>query len=144
LLRDPMQMTKTNSHYWLSLILVLNVLSTGIHYFDNYVHFDQYPMPNWITQEAVWISWFVLTAIAGVGYWLYRQQQFWLAYACLAIYSTTGASTPGHYFYAPLNHFSTTMNAMILSDGLVSLLLIIFLIWSILVNRPWQSSALSN
>jgi hypothetical protein len=138
------QPTQTYSRYWLLAILAFNMLSTAIHYCDNYIHFDQYPMPAWITQDAVWISWLVLTVIGGVGYWLYQQQKFWLAYGCLATYAATGASTPGHYFYAPLSHFSAKMNAMIWSDGIVSFALIGFLLWSILMDRPWQTSALSN
>jgi hypothetical protein len=139
-----MQPMQTKARSWLLVILVCNALSTAIHYFDNYVNFDQYPMPAWITQDAVWMSWLVLTTIGCAGYWLYWQQKFWLAYGCLAIYAATGASTPGHYLYAPLSHFSAKMNIMIWSDGIVGFVLIAFLLWSILIDRPWQTSALSN
>ncbi|MGB8697955.1 MAG: hypothetical protein WCD18_00935 [Thermosynechococcaceae cyanobacterium] len=125
---------------WLLSILLLNLVSTGIHYWDNYVGFDHYPMPAWITPNGVWISWLVLTVFGCVGYWLYRQQKFWLAYACLAIYAIAGVSTPGHYVYAPLNHFSLKMNVMILSDGLVGASLIAFLVWSVVVDKPWQGA----
>jgi hypothetical protein len=139
-----MQSMQMKTRLWLLVILVFNALSTAIHYFDNYVNFDMYPMPDWITQDAVWISWVILTLIGSVGYWLYRQQKFWLAYVCLAVYTATGISTPGHYFYAPLNHFFAKMNVMIWSDGMVGFVLIAFLLWSILIDRPWQASALSN
>jgi hypothetical protein len=134
-----MQAMKTNSHYWLLLILGLNVLSTAIHYFDNYIAFDDYPLPAWITPDGVWIAWLILTAFGGLGYWLYRQHRFWLAYFCLGLYSATGLSTPGHYFYAPFNQFSTKMHAMILSDGSVGMLLLVFVFWSAFVHRPWQN-----
>lgn len=120
------------------------MLSTAIHYVDNYMNFDQYPMPAWIAQDAVWISWLVLTVIGGVGYWLYWQQRFWLAYACLAVYTATGGSTLGHYFYASLNYFSAKMNLMIWSDGAVSLVLIAFLLWSVSKDRPWEKATLSS
>ncbi len=139
-----MHPSRTHARYWLLAILVLNVLSTAIHYFDNYVSFERYPMPVWITQDAVWKSWLVLTAIGGIGYWFYWQRQFLLAYLGLVIYSATGASTLGHYFYAPLSHFSAQMNAMIWSDGIVGFLLVAFLLWSILIDQPWKASALSS
>jgi hypothetical protein len=125
------------------IICISNVISTAIHYFDNTIHFSQYPMPAWITQNSVWISWVVLTVIGGIGCWLYYQQKYWPAYTCLALYSLTGASTLGHYFYAPLSYFSLPMNIMIWSDGWVGFALIAFLLWSGLIDRPWQRSALS-
>jgi hypothetical protein len=130
----------TPLHPWLLVILACNMLSTAIHYFDNYIYFDQYPVPAWISQDGVWISWLVLTIIGTIGYGLYRQQKFWLAYGCLALYAITGISTPGHYFYAPLSHFSAKMNAMIWSDGIVGFSLIAFVLWSALIDRPWQFS----
>jgi hypothetical protein len=138
-----MHAKRTHTQYGLLTLLLLNVLSTAIHYWDNYVSFEHYPMPAWITQDAVWISWVMLTAIGSMGYWLYRQRQYWPAYVCLALYALTGASTPGHYFYAPLSHFSLPMNVMIWSDGFVGFALIAFLLWSSLIDRPWQRSALS-
>jgi hypothetical protein len=123
---------------WLLVILLANLISTGIHYWDNYVSFDRYPVPAWITVDGVWISWLLFTLVGSLGYWLYCQQKWWLAYILLSVYALTGGSTPLHYLYAPMSHFMMRMNISIWSDGLVSLSLIVFLIWSVLIAREWQ------
>jgi hypothetical protein len=129
---------------WLLVILLANLISTGIHYWDNYVYFDRYPVPAWITIDGVWISWLIFTIAGSLGYWLYYQQKWRLAYILLSVYVLTGASTPLHYLYAPMSHFMMRMNISILSDGLVALLLIIFLIWSIAIEREWQQPILTD
>jgi hypothetical protein len=123
---------------WLLFILLANLLSTAIHYWDNYMYFDMYPVPDWITVDGVWISWLLFTIAGSLGYWLYCQQKWWLAYVLLLIYTLTGGSTPLHYLYAPMSHFMMRMNISIVSDGLVSLFLFIFLIWSVTIAREWQ------
>jgi hypothetical protein len=128
----------TKPQTWLLVILLTNLISTGIHYWDNYVSFDRYPVPAWITLDGVWMSWLLLTIVGSLGYWLYCQQKWWLAYLCLAIYISTGASTPLHYLYAPMSHFMMRMNISIWSDGVAALLLILFLIWSVAIAREWQ------
>jgi hypothetical protein len=129
----------TKPQTWLLVILLTNLISTGIHYWDNYISFDRYPVPTWITLDGVWISWLLLTIVGGLGYWLYCQQKWWLAaYICLTIYVSTGASTPLHYLYAPMSHFMMRMNISIWSDGLAALLLILFLVWSVVIAKEWQ------
>ncbi len=132
-------MKLTQPQTWLLIVLAANLLSTAIHYWDNYVYFDRYPVPAWITVDVVWISWLLFTIVGGLGYWLYYQQRWYVAYSCLLVYAVTGASTPLHYLYAPMSHFMTRMNISIISDGVVSLSLIIFLIWSLVIRREWQS-----
>ncbi len=131
-----MKLTKPQT--WLLVILLTNLISTGMHYWDNYVSFDRYPVPAWITVDGVWMSWSLLTIVGSLGYWLYCQQKWWLAYICLTIYVSTGASTPLHYLYAPMSHFMMRMNISILSDGLAALLLILFLLWSVVIAKEWQ------
>jgi hypothetical protein len=128
----------TKPQTWLLVILLTNLISTGMHYWDNYVSFDRYPVPAWITVDGVWMSWSLLTIVGSLGYWLYCQQKWWLAYICLTIYVSTGASTPLHYLYAPMSHFMMRMNISILSDGLAALLLILFLLWSVVIAKEWQ------
>jgi hypothetical protein len=128
----------TKPQTWLLVILIANLISTGIHYWDNYISFDRYPVPVWITIDGVWISWLLLTVIGSLGYWLYCQQKWSLAYLCLTIYVSTGASTPLHYLYAPMSHFMMRMNISIWSDGLAALLLILFLVWSVVIAKEWQ------
>lgn len=128
----------------LLVILLANLISTGIHYWDNYVNFVRYPLPGWITQPGVYLAWFGLLPFGILGYWLYSRCKWWLAYGCLGLYALTGTTTLGHYFYAPIDHFSTQMNISMLSDGVVGYSLIAFIIWSALVRREWQSRLDSN
>ena len=119
-------------------ILLAGLILTGFHYWNNYMNFERYPLPGWITQPGVYLAWCELLPF-GMGSWLYSRGKFWLAYGCLGLYALTSISTLGHYFYAPMNHFSTRMNISMWSDGIVGCSLIAFIVWSALFQREWQS-----
>lgn len=129
---------------WLTILLIANLVSTAIHFTDNYLFIDHYPQPVWITAPSVYQSWIILTLIGAGGYWLYRSGRFWLAYVCFAIYSITGLASPAHYLYGPLSQFSLKMHVFILTDGLLGLSLLLFVVWSALFfegQRPQQNTA---
>lgn len=116
-------------------VLIVSVVSTSIHYTDNFLFFEQYPQPEWITLPSIYISWIILTAIGVAGYWLYRNRRFWLAYVCLVIYSLTGLSSLGHYFYGAMSEFSAKMHLFIWTDGLTGLAVLGFTLWSGLIRK---------
>lgn len=115
-------------------LLIVSVVSTSIHYTDNFLFFEKYPQPEWITLPSIYISWIILTAIGVAGYWLYRKR-FWLAYVCLVIYSLTGLSSLGHYFYGAMSEFSAKMHLFIWTDGLSGLAVLGFTLWSGLIRK---------
>lgn len=116
-------------------LLIVSVVSTSIHYTDNFLFFEKYPQPEWITLPSIYISWIILTAIGVAGYWLYRNKRLWLAYVCLVIYSLTGLSSLGHYFYGAMSEFSAKMHLFIWTDGLTGLAVLGFTLWSGLIRK---------
>ncbi len=86
LTRRMMNLTKNRSTL-LSLLMV-NVISTTIHYSDNAVYLSQYPGPKWFTAIDVVLTVAVMTPIGFLGYWLYTKNFFGAAYLFLIVYST--------------------------------------------------------
>ncbi|MDX2243252.1 MAG: hypothetical protein NW224_21440 [Leptolyngbyaceae cyanobacterium bins.302] len=130
--------SKVNYQVWLKSILIVSIVSTAIHFIDNYRFIDLYPQPTWITAPTIYQSWLLLTAIGIVGYWLYRFKKLWLAYICLIIYSTTGLASPGHYLYGAFSQFSFKMHFFIWTDAISCLAVVSFVLWSSLIVKEWQ------
>ncbi|MBU7582110.1 MAG: hypothetical protein KAF91_04240 [Nostoc sp. TH1S01] len=126
-----------NPHRLLKILLIVSIISTFLHYTDNYLFIEQYPQPAWITAPAIYKSWLILTAIGIIGYWLYKYQKYWLAYACLLLYSFTGITSPGHYLYGKLSEFSAKMHLLIWTDGLTGLAILGFIVWSAIILKQW-------
>ncbi|NMG10262.1 hypothetical protein [Brasilonema sp. UFV-L1] len=125
-------------HKLLKTLLIVSIISTGIHFTDNYLFIKQYPEPDWITAPSIYQSWLILTALGIIGYWLYEYRKFWLAYGCLLVYSLTGLSSLGHYLYGSLSQFSAKMHFFIWTDGLSGLAILGFVFWSALILKPWR------
>lgn len=138
-----MELQRTRQQLLLLLLLV-SIVSTFVHYTDNFFFFNQYPQPEWITLSSIYVAWFVLTAIGITGYRLYSYQRFQLAYPCLFLYSLTGLSSLGHYFYGNLSEFSARMNLLIWTDGLTGLTVLLFTLWSGLVLKEWLGKSSFN
>jgi hypothetical protein len=125
-------------HTLLLILLIINVVSTSLHYTDNFLNNDKYPEPAWITPNGVYISWIVLTLFGVAGYLLYVKNAFWIAYLCLGIYSITGISSTAHYFFPATEPFSLKMNVLIWFDAIAGTSLLIFTLWSALLLQEWQ------
>ena len=124
----------------LLVLLIIGVVTTILHYTDNFLFFDNYPLPTWITKASVYLAWLILTPFGIVGYWLYKQRLFWAAYLCLCIYSITGVSSLGHYFYTSMTELSVKMNTLIWLDAISGTALLSFILWSGLVLKEWQKA----
>jgi hypothetical protein len=114
----------------IKMLLVASVASTALHFTDNYLYFEHYPQPDWITPFGVIRSWLIWTAFGMAGYWLYKNQRLWPAYICFVIYATCGLSSLAHYLYGALPEFSLKMHLFILTDGLAGASILGFVIWS--------------
>lgn len=125
----------TKTQNLLKIFLLASVFSTAIHFVHNYLYFEQYPQPGWITPIGIPRSWLIWTIFGLAGYWLYASQRFWLAYLCLLVYSTCGLSSLAHYFYGALHEFSPAMHLLILADGLAGSLILGFTVWSGLIQK---------
>lgn len=129
---------EVNRQFLLKLILIVSIISTAIHFTDNYRFIDHYPQPPWITAAFIYQSWIVLTVVGIAGYWLYKYRKFWMAYLCLITYSLTGLASPGHYLYGSLSQFSLKMHLFIWTDGLTGLAVLGFVFWSALLLKEWR------
>lgn len=129
---------EANRQELLKFILIISIISTAIHFIDNYRFVEHYPQPSWVTAPSIYQSWIILTLIGIAGYWLYKSRRFWLAYFCLIIYSLTGLASPGHYLYGSLSQFSLKMHLFIWTDGLVGLAMLGFVFWSSLLLKEWR------
>ena len=124
--------SQTQPTHILKWLLAFSVTATLIHFTDNYLNFAHYPQPDWISQFGIIRSWFLWTVVGLLGYWLYKNQRFWLAQLCLSIYAFCGLSSLGHYIYGSMTEFSPKMHLLILTDGLAGASILGFVFWSIL------------
>lgn len=126
----------------LRVILVATVLSSVVHYTDNYVRFDRYPQdePALVTRPLIWQSWIVFTVFAVAGYVFYRRGQRRRAAVCLAVYSVSGLVSPLHYLSGALSEFDALQHAFILTDGACGLAVLAFAVWTA-TRAPAPSSS---
>ena len=127
--------TKVKHERLLKILLITSICSTLIHFTDNYLYFEHYPQPAWITPTGVYRSWIIWTIFGIAGYVFYQRERFLLSYVCLTIYSFCGISSLGHYLYGGMSEFSPKMHILILTDGMTGLAILGFTIWSGLVQR---------
>lgn len=112
-------------------VLLASVLSTIVHYTDNYLNLEDYPQPHWINHAVIPIAWLILTAFGVAGWLLYRNGRALPAGLCLVVYSYTGLSSLGHYRFGPLSDFSTKMHAGIWLDGITGTAVLAIAVWLI-------------
>jgi len=123
----------------LKAILAASMLSTAIHYTDNFVAVNRYPGPGGsfytITRVAIAVGWPLLTAIGLVGYRRYREHRYPEARVCLTVYSLTGLVTMGHFIYGN-PHIPAFFYATLFTDALCGLAVLGFVLWSANVAEP--------
>jgi hypothetical protein len=111
------------------LVLGAAIVSTLIHYTDNFVNIEEYPQPHWINHAVIPTVWVILTAVGLGGYALFRRGSYAAAGLCFLVYSYTGLSSLGHYSYGPLSDFSTKMHAGIWLDALTGAAVLVVALW---------------
>lgn len=114
-------------------VLGASVVSTAIHYTDNYVYVDEYPQPGYINRELIVLAWVLLTLIGIAGYLFYRDGRRKPAAAYLLVYSYAGLSSLGHYAFE--GRFSTKIHALIWMDGIAGAAVALCSIWLFLAAR---------
>jgi hypothetical protein len=124
----------------LSAIIIINIISTWLHYTDNALYLDKYPGPAWFTTPGVFATVIVMTPVGLLGYWLYHRQAFWWSYLALGLYSITSVSSPGHYLFPMMHAMSLKMHELIWSDALSGISLIAFILWSGAIAQEWQGT----
>jgi hypothetical protein len=116
----------------LQAILAAGMLSTAIHYTDNFVAISSYPGPKdlyTVTRVAIVVAWPLLTWIGLTGYRRYRERRYREAHVCLAVYSVTGIVTLGHFIYGN-PQIPAFFYATLFTDALTGLAVLAFVRWS--------------
>lgn len=125
----------------LKAILAASMLSTAIHYTDNFVQVNRYPGPGGsfytVVRVAIVLGWPLLTAIGLIGYLRYREHRYQEARVCLCVYSLTGLATLGHFAYGNPK-IPGFFYATLFTDTLCGLAVLAFVLWSANVFEPRQ------
>lgn len=121
--------------HWAPWILGASLVSTVLHYTDNYINIEHYPQPEWIDRTVVWAAWLGFTAFGVAGYVLLRRGAFAVAGACFLVYSYTALSSLGHYWFGDFAEFDTRMHALIWMDGLTGSGVLVLAIWCLVASR---------
>jgi hypothetical protein len=129
----------------LRLLLAASVVSTAVHYTDNFVAIATYPGTDTVSpgpgRVAVVATWIALTAFGLAGYRLYLRGRHPAAELCLAVYSVTGISTLGHYLSGGTSRLSVWRHLSIASDGVLGLAVLAFAVWAVATRRGRVSPA---
>ena len=137
--------TENNQLYTLLLILLIfNIFASLLHYTDNFLFFDKYPAPDWMTPHSVYIAWLILTPFGIAGYRQYTKGVYGIAYLCLGIYSITSIGGLAHYLFARIGEFSGKMNALIWFEVVTGIILIGFIVYSGLFLKEWSQQKVIN
>jgi len=128
----------------LNTVFFAAVASSIVHYTDNYLAFDRYPVggpgPD-ITADSIWIAWIIFTAFGVAGYTMYRRGQVRAGAALFAVYSLSGLIGIGHYTAPGMSHLAWWRHIHIWADILCGAAVFAFAIWSVRNERPATSSA---
>jgi hypothetical protein len=133
--------TTANAPRLFAVALAASVVSTAIHYTDNYIAFADYPGSGSISRATIPITWVVLTLAGVAGYVLYRRNRGLAAHLLLAVYSITGLATPLHYLYGSPGELPFWRNVSILADGVTGAAVLAFALWPVTVAPPLRQRA---
>jgi hypothetical protein len=129
----------------LKTMIAASILSTAIHYTDNFIAVDRYQGlggnsdPTAI-RVAIVLAWPLLTWIGLIGYRRYRERRYQEAYVSLAVYSLTGLSTFAHFIYGSPS-IPPFFYATLFTDGLTGLCILAFVVWSAITVEPARRGA---
>jgi hypothetical protein len=116
-------------------VVVASIIVTALHYTDNYLSIEEYPQPNWVHRETIYIAWSLLSLVGIAGYMLFREGRSLAAGLYLLVYSYTGTSSLGHYLYGDAADFTTKMRLFIWTDALLGSLVAGYALWILLARR---------
>lgn len=107
----------------LFVLLILNFMTSILHYVDNICYFSDYPEPTWLNPCLVDMFWFLMTPFAILGYWYHTQDWTKLATASLIAYALMSMLVLGHYLVSPPWDVSFKINAFILLEAIAAAIL---------------------
>ena len=129
------RLASTHNSTLLFLMLLYGAASL-LHFGHNAVYLHEYPnLPEWLTSEAVWVSWCGIAAVGALGYWLYVRVSRWAGLATISLYGAFGLAGLDHYTVAPMSAHSFVMNLTILTEAVAAAALLVFVAHSMLLAR---------
>ncbi len=107
-------------------VLVLAYAAASLfHFAHNAEYLGDYPnMPVWLSPVLVYGTWFCITAVGLVGYFLICRGYQLAGLAALGVYGALGLDGLGHYTLAPLSAHTFAMNLSIWLEAATGVLLL--------------------
>ena len=127
----------------LRLLLAALLISTAVHYTDNWLSMEHYAPTMGFLPDNPWLVPLTWTLFAAVGIWGYREYNrgpSTRAHVLLATFSVSGISTFAHLAYEG-NDFAAWQWVSVLADGVTGLALLAFVLWSASRVRPPAAAA---
>jgi hypothetical protein len=122
-------------------LLGVAVAVSGVHYVDNYVNYDDYPVPDpdsaipVPSATVIAVAWFVFTASGALGVWLWFRRRITAAAAALTGYSVSGLIGFGHYTAPGAFDMVWWRQTHVVADIVCGLAVLGFALWAA-SNRP--------
>ena len=113
----------------LTWTFLLAVVVSVVHYTDNYVNYDDFPLSETVpnpSKTTVLVAWFVFTAFGLAGFLLFRRRRYPLALVCLGVYSGSGLVGIGHYMTEGMTEAVWWRQAHVVADIVLGLSVLAF------------------
>lgn len=125
----------------LLVLLAIAFVVSVVHYVDNYVNYDDYPLPgpdsNVPAPSAALVGagWFIFTAFGVAGLWAFWKRRFVPAAVFLALYSGSGLVGFGHYAVPGATAMVWWRQTHVVLDILCGIAVFGFAIWTVTALR---------
>lgn len=116
--------------WWL---LGIAVSVSVVHYLDNFVNYDAYPLAEDVPNPSatlIAVSWFVFTASGGLGVWLWLRRRIVAAAFAVTGYSVSGLVGFGHYAAPGAFDMVWWRQAHIVADICCGIAIFVFAVWA--------------
>ena len=117
-------------------LLAVAVAVSVVHYVDNYVNYDDYPVPGpdssipVPSRTLVGVGWFVFTAFGALAVLYWRRRRITAAAIALTGYSLSGLIGFGHYTVPGAFDMVWWRQAHVVADILAGLAVLCFALWA--------------
>jgi hypothetical protein len=128
----------------LPVIVGALLVSTAVHYTDNWLAIGDYAPRSGLLPDNPWlvpVAWVLFAAVGVAGYREYRRRgPTTRAHLLLGTFSVSGISTLLHLLYEG-NDFVAWQWVSVMSDGILGLAMLGFVLWSASRVRPAAAAA---
>ena len=111
----------------LIIIVLLNIVSSILHYIHNIAYFSDYPEPEWMTPHIVDYFWFIMTPFGLYGVICELKNNIKKANIFLFIYALMSLLSLLHYGVDSEKEITITIHTFIWIESIFALVLIAYL-----------------